>query len=332
MVKRKLQIKRKLSFEYETVRNIARFGERRQMKHLKITTAELAKICGVSQGTVDRALNNRSDISAETKRKIIDIAKLYGYRSRIDAEEREIKGQVGIIVFNLNNGYFSELVMNTEHILRKMGYCTVVMMTHYDKKLEIECIRNMYNMGVCGIILCSVNRGAEFEEYLKMFDIPIAAVGNDIGGVPYVGIDDFAAMYDMTKNVLSDGYSEIVYFSPALKYESAYAQRLRYEGFLRAAEGVCYTVVTDIDDIMAEYPPKTAIICSADYYAIMVHHKAKNVKITGFDNLDIVQKCNLPINSVGYSTENIALAAVDIIFSEKTENVILEHNIIKSVP
>lgn len=41
------------------------------MKHLKITTAELAKICGVSQGTVDRTLNNRLDISAETKKKII---------------------------------------------------------------------------------------------------------------------------------------------------------------------------------------------------------------------------------------------------------------------
>lgn len=38
------------------------------MKHLKITTAELSKICGVSQGTVDRALNNRPDINAETKK------------------------------------------------------------------------------------------------------------------------------------------------------------------------------------------------------------------------------------------------------------------------
>ena len=41
------------------------------MNHLKITTAELSKICGVSQGTVDRALNNRADINSETKKRIV---------------------------------------------------------------------------------------------------------------------------------------------------------------------------------------------------------------------------------------------------------------------
>ena len=74
------------------------------MKHLKITTSELSKICGVSQGTVDRALNNRSDISAETKRMIINVAKQYGYREYVDSNsDNKIIGQVGIIVFNLNN-------------------------------------------------------------------------------------------------------------------------------------------------------------------------------------------------------------------------------------
>ena len=40
------------------------------MKDLKITTSQIAKICNVSQGTVDRALNNRPDIKAETKQKV----------------------------------------------------------------------------------------------------------------------------------------------------------------------------------------------------------------------------------------------------------------------
>lgn len=53
------------------------------MNNLTITTAELAKICSVSQGTVDRALNNRSGINAETKQKIINTAKQYGYRSSV---------------------------------------------------------------------------------------------------------------------------------------------------------------------------------------------------------------------------------------------------------
>ena len=68
------------------------------------------------------------------------------------------------------------------------------MMSHFDSKYEIECIRNLYNMGCKGIILCSVNSGQEFENYLKLLDIPIVSVGNRIDFLPYVGIDDFDAM------------------------------------------------------------------------------------------------------------------------------------------
>ena len=52
-----------------------------------ITACELAKICGVSQGTVDRALNNRAGISNATKKKILDAAARYGYLPNIHASK-----------------------------------------------------------------------------------------------------------------------------------------------------------------------------------------------------------------------------------------------------
>lgn len=294
------------------------------MNHLKITTDELAKICGVSQGTVDRALNNRSDIKKETKEKILSVAKLYGYRQSIVGEPC-YKGQIGIIVFNLNNEYFSELIMNTEKILREIGFGTVIMLTHYDKALEIECIRNMYNMGVKGIILCSVNNGEEFNEYLKMIDIPVVAVGNNIGGIPYVGTDDFAAMRDMTKKAVADGYKRPLYFSPALKYPDSYAQQERYRGFLAAAEGLEHAVTTDTDELLSRCGNADIIICSTDYYAFQVLSKIKTVRVTGFDNLKTIEKYKINISSVGYSIADIAQSAVDVIMNDKKENVILPH-------
>lgn len=300
------------------------------MKHLKITTAELSKICRVSQGTVDRALNNRPDINVETKKRIISVAKQYGYREYIESgSENKIIGQIGIIIFNLYNEYFSKLIMETELILRKLGFSAVVMMTHYDKECEIECIRNMYNMGVQGIILCSVNSGSEFDNYLKLFDIPIVAVGNNIGSVPYVGIDNFAAMRDMTVKLLTEGYNNLIYFSPALQYPDAYAQKLRYEGFLSAVSDRRYEVVTSIDEIAASYKDKTVIICSTDYYAFQVYAKAKNVKIVGCDNLDAIEKYKINIDSVGYSFSEISRLAVDIIVGRKNSSVIVEHTIIE---
>ncbi|MBQ9801850.1 MAG: LacI family DNA-binding transcriptional regulator [Clostridia bacterium] len=302
------------------------------MNHLTITTAELAKICGVSQGTVDRALNNRADIKAETKQHILRVAREYGYRDLVapPRPERSV-GQIGIVIFNLNNEYFSRLVTEIEFILRGLGLSAVVMMTHYDRQCEIECIRNLYNMGVKGIILCSIGSGVEYHNYLNLFRVPIVAVGNNIGGVPYVGVNDRAAMQDMTERVLGEGYQNIIYFSPALRYPNAHSQRARYEGFLRTVGEKNHTVLTDIGDIQQAYDRSTAIICSTDYYALQVYFKAKGVRITGFDNLDIMEKYGIEIDSVGYSAAEVAKTAVDIILGSceaKTRivgHVIAEH-------
>lgn len=335
------------------------------MNHLKISSGELAKICGVSQGTIDRALNNRPDIKKETKEKILKAAKLYGYRKHIDSSaEKEYAGQIGIIIFNLNNEYFSNLVMEVENRLKEMGYFAVVMLTHYDKEREIECIRSMYNMGASGIILCAVNSGESFENYLSMFDIPIVAVGNDIGGIPYVGIDDFSAMRDMTESVIKDGYKNLIYYSPALKYNDAYAQINRYNGFMQEGKSFNIKVITDIKDIEKSLESlisldgvksensesyknsknsensedsenlknSTAIICSTDLYAMEVYiklNKTGDVKITGFDNLKTIEKYKIPVDSVGYSVTDIAKAAIDVIVCNKKDNIILEHEIIK---
>ncbi|MDO4471239.1 MAG: helix-turn-helix domain-containing protein, partial [Bacillota bacterium] len=50
---------------------------------MSITVKEIAEIAGVSRGTVDRALKNRSGISPETKKKILKIAEKYDYHPNV---------------------------------------------------------------------------------------------------------------------------------------------------------------------------------------------------------------------------------------------------------
>jgi len=299
------------------------------MKDLKITTSQIAKICSVSQGTVDRALNNRPDIKAETKQKILDVARKYGYRDYVSTPHNKIVGQIGVIIFNLNNEYFSELITEIEYVLRKVNLGAIVMMTHYDKQYEIECIRNLYNMGVKGIVLCSVNNGTEFENYLKLFDIPIVSVGNRVESLPYVGIDDFAAMRELTGKVLNEKPQNIIYFSPALNYSDAYAQKKRYEGFLNVVGNKKHSVVTNIEDIKERYDEKTSIISSNDYYALKVYFKGTNAKVVGFDNISPIDKYKIPIDSVGYSMFEIAREAINIIKNSKKDSIIVKHHIIE---
>ena len=50
------------------------------MIFISCTIKELAKACGVSEGTVDRAVNNRSGIKESTKKRILDMAEQMDYR------------------------------------------------------------------------------------------------------------------------------------------------------------------------------------------------------------------------------------------------------------
>ena len=50
------------------------------MEKHRVTLREIAKAANVSIGTVDRALNNRSGVNAESKRRVLQIADQLGYR------------------------------------------------------------------------------------------------------------------------------------------------------------------------------------------------------------------------------------------------------------
>ncbi len=294
------------------------------MKSMKISTSQLARICGVSQGTVDRALNNRSGISDKTKKMIVDTAISYGYRPTLD---KNIK-QVGVIVFNLNNEYLTSLITEIEFALREIGYTATVMLSHYDKEYEIECIKKLYCSGVDGIILCSVNSGDKFESFVSTLNIPIVCVGNKVEGIPYVGIDDFSAMKEMTEFVIRKNYENIIYFSPAIKYSDAYAQKTRFEGFMAGISGFKnYSVVTELEQLPCNLTDKTAIICSTDYYALKIHFKNISADIYGFDNIKMLKEFGLPIISVDYSIKEIARKSIESIFSKNKDDILVPHSI-----
>ena len=101
--------------------------------------------------------------------------------------------------------------------------------------------------------------------------------------MPYIGLDDFASMHRLTETVLKNRWDNIFYFSPAIEYPNAFAQRLRYEGFLNAAGNTEYTVLTNIENVCGTYEGKTVFICSTDYYAIQIYRKNRRKDVFTVD-------------------------------------------------
>jgi LacI family transcriptional regulator len=88
-----------------------------------ISSLELARQCGVSQGTVDRALHDRAGISPTTREKILRIAKQRGYRPNPAAREL-LTGQsmtVGAILPAVNIVFFMDLFNELGRALAKQN-------------------------------------------------------------------------------------------------------------------------------------------------------------------------------------------------------------------
>ena len=288
----------------------------------KITTTQLARICGVSQGTVDRALHNRSGVNPETRARILEIAKEYDYRPNIQMGDQANSMLIGVVLFDLYNEYFSKLAMSLVSEARKFGYSIIFQFSGKEEKNEKKALEYFDYIGVDGIVLFSVGSdNEEYKKYLSSLKKPIVLIGNRLFDLPFVGIDDTEAMYDLSRtfaeNVLS---GDILYFAPVLKkrLHSSNAQRMRLDGFVQAMKTLekSYRIVTDVENL-SNYG---GIICATDYYALQALKYLgypQNVSIAGFDNVSMLKNITVRVLSVEYSTDKIAEESINYILGRK---------------
>ncbi|MDP4086619.1 MAG: LacI family DNA-binding transcriptional regulator [Bacillota bacterium] len=310
---------------------------------MRVTVKDIAKYCGVSSGTVDRALNNRPGIKLKTKQKVLEAVKKLNYRPDFTARSL-VKGRtmtLGIVLFDLYNRSFAQLLNAVELKAREHGYFLYIALTDKDPENEKQCIEYLANHKVDGIILFSVNQGIEFEQYLQDFSIPIITIFNFISeNWEYVGIQERAAMRDGVNHIIEKGYKNFIYICPPLKHmgkANIYTQEERLKGLLEAlhTKGINdEPLIIKHNDYLKELQKvkfakdnKTAIVCSCDLYAleVMNYLKQKGVKIPeevglmGFDNIDVLKYLTPKLTTIEYPVEEIGFIAVESLI-KKIEN------------
>ena len=301
----------------------------------KITTTQLARICGVSQGTVDRALHNRGGINPETRARILEIAKEYDYRPNIQTGDQPNSMLIGVVLFDLYNEYFSKLAMSLVNEAKKFGYSIIFQFSGKESKNEKKALEYFDYIGVDGIVLFSAGSdNDEYKNYLYSIKKPLILIGNRLFDLPFVGIDDEEAMYDLSQTIANNVQSgNILYFAPALKKQlhSINAQRLRLNGFVQAMKisDKSYRIVTNVEELSNS----GGIVCATDYYALQaLKHLGypKDVQIAGFDNVSMLKNITVRVLSVEYSTDKIAEESINYILGRKYTSKV-EHRLIYNI-
>ena len=325
---------------------------------MAVTAKELAQMCGVSRMTVHRALTDTGRINPQTKELILTKAKECGYRPDLLARGL-VKGQtfyIGVVVLDVNNRYFSQLLSAIGTEARERGYFVNITLHEQNKEMEREQLERLVDYHVDGIILSSVNQGSEYRDFLNRLDTPIVTIGNKIAeDLPFVSIEEKKAAREATEEILRKGYEKIVFVCPPLERseENTYVHRQRLDGFEEAVyswnggrKPEAESVVIDRNEAYAARAyeelrntnKRTAFFCSGDIFAldIMKYMSGEGIKagkdygIMGFDGIDMLDYVSPRLNTIYNPVEQVAKEAVKLLFNlmngeaDGTESIILD--------
>jgi LacI family transcriptional regulator len=302
----------------------------------KITTKDLARICKVSLGTIDRAFHDKAGISRETKRTILETAEKLGYRpNHIGRSLQSGKThEIGVVVHDLDNRFFSQLVNAIQQVAWENGYYIQLAVSLRDCKRESHILEHMVQRNVDGILLFPTNKGEEFSLFLRDLGKPLVLLANKIkepSGIswPFVGLNNREVVHEVIEKIAAAGYAPICFVAPYFDSEehNYYEIEERYRAFLDVVRRrkIPYRTFLNqnylIDIASMNLEGRPAFFCVSDIFALELynHFNSRGIAIPddagimGFDDIDVLKYIRPGLNTVRYPVTEMGTAAFHIL-------------------
>ncbi|WGM59482.1 MULTISPECIES: LacI family DNA-binding transcriptional regulator [Agrobacterium] len=249
---------------------------------------QLSQLLGISQTTISRALNGYPEVSAETRRRVMEAAEKTGYRPNA-AAQRLATGKVGSIGLVMPIGehhrsdvHFGEFLSGLGEEASRSGFHLVIMPTEPEK--EREALRGLATNGsVDGIYLAYMKKNDPRIAMLQSLSLPFLVHGRSVGveeDYPYLDVDNEGAFRDATQLLLQLGHTRIGLLNGPEGYDFTYRRGLGVEKALSAngltlhANNKRHSSMTDEDgylgmEALLSQPEKpTAILCASTALAL----------------------------------------------------------------
>jgi LacI family transcriptional regulator len=302
---------------------------------MSITTKDLARICGVSLGTIDRAFRDRPGIKAETRDRILAAAREGGYKPNLLA--RNLKNRrtcdIGLVVHDLENEFFAQLVNAIQEIAWKQDHFLQIAVSRRDAKRERAALEHMAGRNVDGIILFPTGFGDEFEKFLGSLDRPIVTIANKVSSAwPFVGLPDRKVMRELTGAIIAKGYERLCFVGPLDAYPgriNLYEIDERYAGFNEAidlaggVEGRLFAGSDYVERIgeLDMREARTAVICCSDIFALELLGDfrerglavPRDVGLMGFDAIAALRFISPRLSTVEYPIQRMGELAFSLL-------------------
>ncbi|MBQ3338182.1 MAG: LacI family DNA-binding transcriptional regulator, partial [Atopobiaceae bacterium] len=254
------------------------------------TIKDIAAYCNVAVSTVSRALNDHPDVSAETRRKVLDAVHSLHYVPNNAARDLVLpqSDSIGLVVRGAENPFFTPIIRAVEKACEDRGYTMVLHQIPADGDEVGEGARLVQSKRLRGLIMLG-GRYDYTSDDVSAIGVPFVCCtytnhfGDlDAGSFSSVSIDDKAEAYRAVKQLIDNGHTKIAILLDS-KTDRSISER-RFCGYCEALadagisldEGLaCETVEFNmgaafacVERFIAERPDITAIFSVADTMAI----------------------------------------------------------------
>lgn len=182
-----------------------------------VTIKDIARYLSVSVSTVSRALMDDKNIRKETKEKVLEAAKLLGYKPNPVATNLKYghTNTVGVIVPEMVTPFASRVINGIQDVLHAHGIKVIIAESGEDPEKEKENLELMERFMVDGIIisLCSYKKNREEYLRLRKAEMPMVFYDRIPHGldVPQVIVDDYAKSFLLVERLIRSGRKRIAH-------------------------------------------------------------------------------------------------------------------------
>jgi len=301
---------------------------------MAITSHDVAKLAGVSQPTVSRALRGDPRVTATTRAKVESAVAALGYVTSEAGRSlvTRVTKRIGIIVSDLTNPFYPHLIGPLHDELERHGYRMMVFAERSDSQVAIE---QLVDGSVDGIVLLTSTAGSILPSELKRRNLPFVYLNreNDRGTADAAVVDNELGGAIAAQRLTALGHRHIAgIFGP----EDTSTGRDRELGFRLALadRGIGLTPELtfhgpfDFDTghramqaLLAVTPLPTAVFCGNDVIAIGALNAAtaagvdipRTLSLIGFDNIPMAAWETFNLTTIGHDLNALAAAAARLL-------------------
>jgi LacI family transcriptional regulator len=298
-----------------------------------LTIRDVAKAVGVSTATVSNVLNKRGKVGRRTQDLVLSTVKRLGYLPNIHARRLASRDTrtMGIIVSDIVNPFFPELIMSFLARTRQLGYETILSETNYDPRRTQEAASRMMAHNVGGVAIMTSEFSSRLIDELTRRKIAVTFL--DLaparGYVSTLRIDYASGIKQIVDHLYEQGHRTIAFVAGRPKLKSNVARLEVYERSMRAL-GLKVGPILHGDlrfeggfnagvAIAQMSPRPTAVMAVNDLTAVGVMKGLASaglripldISVTGFDRTRLAEYNNPSITTVDIHRDLLGQMAAD---------------------